>query len=249
MKFWSVAVAAALLTVSAQAQDYIPYLDSQAANMQYGQMLEANMSDDNPRSAAVVPRAGGLAGLAGTAYFKQPARIDAAPVSFAYKSTAALRQDAAASYVKRVRASDANAGRLIAAEIAKNDFSRVYAGIVKPFGYRSDDAADSLAAYTLLGWLIATGASDPTPSQARAVRIQIAQQMAKNTQLSAPAIRGELGEELKLLFVTLHAGWQSARREGNLQQYSDGVTAMFKKFTGNNLRAMQLTERGFVRRQ
>ena len=245
---WLIALAALAQAASSQAQDYIPYLDIYAGNMIYGRMLESNLGiKDEPsppaRGAATRPT-----NVGGPAYLRNPARLDAAPLSFAYDSTPALRRAAADSYVDRVRKSNAAAGVAIADQIAKNDFSRVYAGIVQPFGYRGNDAADALAAYTLLGWLIATGAPDPTPAQARAVRTQIAQAMATNAGLSGANKRAELGENLKLLFVTLHAGWQSARREGNLNQYSDGVNGMFRKFSGNDLRALRLTDRGLVPR-
>lgn len=57
-----------------------------------------------------------------------------------------------------------------------------------------------------------------------------------------------MGEEIVISFITLHAGWQSARREGKLQAYSDGVAAMFEKQTGNDLRALVLTNRGLEKR-
>ncbi|MBC7945841.1 MAG: hypothetical protein H7X91_11400, partial [Burkholderiales bacterium] len=79
------------------------------------------------------------------------------------------------------------------------------------------------------------------------VRAQVARSLAANATFANPHTRAELAEEMKLLFVTLHAGWQSARREGNLKPYADGVARMFQQFTGNDLRAMRLTERGFVR--
>ena len=38
----------------------------------------------------------------------------------------------------------------LAAEFGKNDISKIYAGIVAPFGYRADDAADGIAAFTCM---------------------------------------------------------------------------------------------------
>ena len=178
--------------------------------------------------------------------FARPAATATAQ-SFAYQSTPELRQAAATGLIERVSQSNPDAGRAIADEIARHDFSRIYAGIVRPFGYRPDDSAASLAAYTLLGWLVATGAPDPDPGSALAVRAQVAQGLGSDRRFSSPQTRAELAEEMKLLFVTLHAGWQSARREGKLQQYSDGVAAMFLK-QGTDLRALRLTDRGFVGR-
>lgn len=63
----------------------------------------------------------------------------------------------------------------------------------------------------------------------------------------AATTRAALAEELKLLFVTLHAGWQGARRGGVLQQYADGTAQLFKT-QGTDLRGLRLTEAGFVAR-
>lgn len=181
------------------------------------------------------------------AMFTRPATADGAAIALRFTSTPALRREAANGLVERASAQNPEAGAALRDQLAKHDFPRIYAGIVKPFGYRTDDTADAVAAYTLLGWLIATGAADPSPRAAQAVRAQVAGSLSSNATFANPRTRAELAEEMKLLFVTLHAGWQSARREGNLKQYSDGVNAMFRNFTGNNLRAMRLTEQGFVR--
>lgn len=234
----------------------IDYIGIHAQSMQTEEMYDKLFGDDSTssrksdRSLAsqrMQSSPGWVAGSGG--YLTHPVPRDAVSASLVYQSTPELRRDAAEAYIQRVTRSNPQAGAAIAKEIAKNDFSRIYAGIVKPFGYRADDAADAVAAYTLLGWLIATGAPDPRPDAARAVREQIAQGLIREGKFANLKTRAELGEEMKLLFLTLHAGWQSARREGNLQQYSDGVVAMFKRFSGNDLRALQLTDRGFVRRR
>ena len=149
--------------------------------------------------------------------------------------------------ISRLSHVDPEAARAAAQQMAAHDFGQVYKGLVAPFGLRVDNAADALSAYTILGYLIATGDADPARADVAAVRAQVAAKLAASPQLSAPQTRAELGEELKLLFVTLHAGWQSARREGKLQQYSDGVAAMFLK-QGTDLRALRLTDQGFVAR-
>lgn len=198
-------------------------------------------------SPGVVPGRPRFASPSGTSYAGQPARAGSESITFPYKSTPELRRSAADGFIARTTKSDPVAGKLIADQIAQHDFNRVYSGIIAPFGYRANDAADALAAYTLLGWLIANGAPDPSRAEALAVRNQIAAGMANDQRLSNPRTRAELAEELKLLFVTLHAGWQSARREGQLKQYGNGVAAMFQRFTGDDLRAMRLTEQGFSR--
>lgn len=175
--------------------------------------------------------------------------VQSGPVDTSYRPTPALAREALSGYISRVRRSDPQAADMAAEQFRKHDYGRIYAGIVRPFGYRSDNLADSLAAYSLLSWLIATGSPDPTPAQAQAVRRQVALRLAQSPQLTAPRTRAELGEEMKLLFVTLHAGWQSARREGNLRQYGDGVARMIARQGGQDLRELRLTgSEGFVER-
>jgi hypothetical protein len=176
-----------------------------------------------------------------------PVRPGARAGAFPFQSTASSRKQAADAYVARIARSDRAAAQEAAAQLARHDFSRIYGGIVAPFGYRANDAADGLAAYTLLGWLIATGSGDPTPRQAQAVRAQIAARAAGNPSFANPASRAKLGEEMKLLFVTLHSGWQSAKREGNLRQYADGVARLFQS-NDIDLRALRLTDQGFAAR-
>jgi hypothetical protein len=52
---------------------------------------------------------------------------------------------------------------------------------------------------------------------------------------------------MRSLLVTLHAGWQSAGKEGNLRAFSDSVAAMFAIQTGSDLRALRLTDKGLMR--
>ncbi|RYI07397.1 MAG: hypothetical protein EON48_14570 [Acetobacteraceae bacterium] len=167
--------------------------------------------------------------------------------AFLYQSTSALRRSASEAYVARVQQRNPAAAALISSELGRHDYDRIYTGIVAPYGYRPNDAADGLAAYTLLGWLIANGQADIPPRQAAAVRAQIAFRAAGSPVFASPASRAQLGEELKLLFVTLHAGWQSARREGTLRQYADGVAIMFRN-NGTDLRALRLSDSGFAGR-
>ena len=118
---------------------------------------------------------------------------------------------------------------------------------MRPFGLSADDAADALAGYTVLGWIIATGAPDPSAGAVRAARRQIAGRLGATPELRGPERRQQLGEELKISFVTLHAGWQAAHKEGNLRQYADGVAALFAR-SGVDLRSLVLTPDGFTAR-
>ncbi|TRW17357.1 hypothetical protein [Glacieibacterium frigidum] len=165
--------------------------------------------------------------------------------ALAYQPSRTLARETVEGFVSRLLGKDPAAAQAVAEQFSRHDYGSIYRGIVAPFGLRDNNAADALTAYTVLGWMIATGAGDPGHASVAAARQQLGARMAANPTLSTPANRARVGEELKLLFVTLHAGWQSARREGNLRKYSDGVAATFAQ-QGTDLRALRLTPDGLV---
>ena len=176
-----------------------------------------------------------------------PVDPSAAAVNLGYRPTRMLQHDAETAMLRRLESRNPEAARVLAAQFAAHDFGRTYSGLVRPFGLRDDNAADIMTAYTVLGYLIATGAPDPTPASLQALRRRVAAQLARDPQFAA-ASRGQLGEEIKLLFVSLHAGWQSARKDGSLPAYADGVARLFAQQAGVDLRRVALTDQGFVAR-
>lgn len=166
-----------------------------------------------------------------------------------YSSTPALRRQALDGYLARASRQYPEAARVMSAQFAKHDYAAVYRSLIGGTGLRDNDAADAVTAYTVLGWQIANGYTDNLPpARIVAARRQIAAALAANPQLSSPATRPALGEEMKLLMVTLHAGWQSAQREGNLSRYADGVARLFRTQSGRDLRSLTLTDAGFSRK-
>lgn len=203
--------------------------------------------DNQRRSAtrrASAPVSNGWAAALASGPVARGAAVD---TDLRFVSTEQSRRQAEREYLARLRKQDAAAAAALGEQLQRNNFSRVYSGIVRPFGLSSDDAADALTGYTVLGWLIATGAPDPSPSAVSAARNQIAARLGQTPNFRSAASRQALGEELKISFVTLHAGWQAARREGNLRQYGDGVAALFNR-NGIDLRALRLTRDGFTAR-
>ena len=161
-----------------------------------------------------------------------------------YTVSSAAQREAEFAYVARLRKVDAAAANMMEAQMRAHDFGDLYTRVVTPFGLRRGDLADEVAAYTLLGWLIATGAPNPTRGQVHAMRERIAQGLASEPRFTDATTRAQVGEELVISFVTIEAGWGSARKEGKTQAYSDGVAAMFQKQTGSDLRQLVLTDRG-----
>ncbi|WP_342238458.1 DUF6683 family protein [Inquilinus sp. OTU3971] len=164
--------------------------------------------------------------------------------SLTYTSGTALRRQAAADYVARI--DDPEAAAAMRHQLEQHDYDRIYQGLTRPFGLAANDVADAMTAYTILGWIIVNGAGDPDPRSVKAARDQIALGLAANPALRSAADRARLGEEFKLLFVTIHAGWQAARREGTLAEYGAGVAELFATRSGLDLRRLRLTDRGLA---
>lgn len=165
-----------------------------------------------------------------------------------YASTPASRARALQEFVARVKRTDAAAAAEVGGQLSRHDATRIFSGIVRPFGLRANDLADVVTAYVVLGWMIANGSGDPSPRAVQAVRARVAQELAGNPQLASAGMRTTVGEEVKILFVVLHAGMQDATRSRAMAGYSSGVRDMFRQLTGEDLRRLALTDRGFVGR-
>jgi hypothetical protein len=163
-----------------------------------------------------------------------------------YSTSPELRREAVAGFVARVRGRDPGNAALVEAQLAGHDYRSIYDGIVRPYGLAGDDAAGALAAYLLLGWMIVHDGQEPSAAAVRGVRAQAAAALS-DRGLDSEAVRGRLGEEFKILFVVLHAGWGSARREGRLDRYAAGVADMFRNADGVDLVSARLGPAGFQR--
>jgi hypothetical protein len=167
----------------------------------------------------------------------------AALAKLKYRSTPATMQAALAAYIERAKHGNPKAADAAERALSHQDIGAIYRGIVTPFGLRDGNIADALAAYVVLGWMIANGDGDPSPSSVQTVRRQLATRLVSDPRLSGDNPIA-LGEELEFSFVILHAGWQSARRDGLVSSFADAVAAMFAT-QGFDLRAVGLTAAGF----
>jgi hypothetical protein len=205
----------------------------------------ARRAPTRPTERSFTPGETAIHSISG-AFGKSPVRGE--DIRLAYTPTTALRRAALEGYISRIRRERPEAARVMAAQFAKNDYTKVYHDMMQGSTLRENDAVDTVTAYTLLGWQIANEHRDEIPDrQFEAVRRQIAPQLAASPRIADPRIRASLGEEMKLLYITVLAGWQSAGKEGNSERYSDGIAAMFKRQSGRDLRAIKLTDAGFSR--
>lgn len=256
MKRTLICVAALLTGSAAVAQDGFSSLFATAtqSSLDYSVLSNMRMSEKMRQK-----RMGSQAGVPASRAYANPGLVSglaplpanataSALASTRYEVDRAVSQQARDAFVQRLSKSDPAAGKEMAAQMRQHDFGRVYSGIVSDFGLRRGDVADAMTAYTLLGWMVATGGGNPSPQAVRAARTQIATLIAADAQFAQPAARAALGEELEILFVTLHASWQSAQRQGAARQFGDQVAGVMKRQIGEDLRQFQLTDRGLEKR-
>jgi len=176
--------------------------------------------------------------------FARPMPGAALNTDMRYTASATLRREVLTAFINRVRGKDPKDARQIEAQFRQHDYDAIYAGIVRPYGLGGNDAASAQAAYMLLGWMIVHEGREPPSGSVQGVRAQAAAALSTG-KLSQPELRARLGENFKILFVVVHAGWQAARREGTLDRYAAGVADLFRNGDGLDLRTAQLTKNGF----
>ncbi|WP_310392800.1 hypothetical protein [Hymenobacter sp.] len=228
---------------SAQDMPVMDWITPQIEADRMGQMLGVDrngnkLDDDKPA---------GTKAAAGT----RPA--NARPVSLAYTPSPALKAQTVQGYVTRLKAKNPAAAQAVATNFGpgKYDYGTIYRGLIQGTGLGENNAADALSAYMILGWMIANNVQDGkaiTPAIGRGVRAQFAPKLAATPKLTAPGVPAQLGEEMKLLFVTVQGGWQAAIKENALPAYQEGVGAMFKNQYGMDMRLFKLTDQGFAKK-
>jgi hypothetical protein len=161
-----------------------------------------------------------------------------------YQPNAALAREALAGYVQRIRRTNPQVASQVDQQFRQHNYQTIYNSIVGDLGFRSDSVSDAMAAYMAVAWIIANGVNrEPTRAEVLGLRRQFAARVAGNQTVLAN--KAKLGEELKLLLVTVHSGFRSSMREGNQRHYADGVAAMIRKQYDLDLRSLRLTPMGF----
>lgn len=163
---------------------------------------------------------------------------------FPFQASPALREQVMNEVINRTRRSSPEAGQAIAAEFRRPDFQQRFANAVRPFGFSPDDAADVMAVYLVAGWEIVHG-TDANPTALRAVRRQVAGQMARSVALRDPTTRARLAEELKIITTLFLSSVENAKREGAAAQFAAAVAAHYRQTTNQDLRTLRLTAQGF----
>ncbi|PZN94083.1 MAG: hypothetical protein DCF31_10575 [Alphaproteobacteria bacterium] len=135
---------------------------------------------------------------------------------------------------------------------ASTDISRTFDKASQAFGFRSNDIADTMAAYWLVGWVVANDAKDFSPAAARAVRDQVKAGIARTSVAGfSPEKKHRLADEAIFNTLVLTAVFQNkeiGKVSGlDYRRVSDATQRAFVGF-GADLRSLQLTDAGFVKR-
>lgn len=180
---------------------------------------------------------------------KASVRTDALTYTESPAVTARVRKN----FVAFLRGQGLNEGATsMEAYLAKADFRKDWAASAAPDGLKRGNALDALTEYWVTNWAIANGKTSTTPAQARGLKAQMAPLMAGNPTFRklGNAGRQELAEVWMINTIAQGGGYMAAVRQGDkamIQKASDAAVTRFKNETKIDLRAVKLTDRGFVR--
>jgi hypothetical protein len=233
----AMALAGLVLTAPAAAQ-FIPGTSPMDMSLQ-SRALTSSIISRNALGAAA--RRSARARVPPTSKGSSGAPSDA---RFPFQASPALREHVLSDFINRTRRSSPETAKALAAEFRRPDFQQRFASAVRPYGFSPDDAADVMAVYLVAGWEIVHG-TDANPTALRAVRRQVAGQMASNAALRDPTTRARLAEELMLITTLFVGSVENAKREGAAAQFAAGVAAHYRQTTNRDLRTLRLTSRGF----
>jgi len=144
------------------------------------------------------------------------------------------------------------AGRRVDAILRTGDPVKSWSGIVGGDGLRPGDLADALASYWVLNWVMANG-GDSNRAQAQGVLRQVRDLIGDTPAYARldSAGRQAMAETLMLNFLLQHAAYTDALQRGDralARRLGDAATARFQREMGLDLRRLDLTTAGFVRR-
>ena len=180
----------------------------------------------------------------------EPARPPASAT--AYRASPEAGADARRAYAEWMSLlGSAESGRRVAAALGDRDPVRGWARIVGDDGLHPGDMADVVAGYWLLNWTIANGA-DSSREGAEAVRRQVRQMIVASPGFDRldEAERQRLSEALMLEFLVEHAAYADAVARGDRAaagRLAEAAVVRFRAQLGVDLRALRLTDEGFVR--
>jgi len=173
-----------------------------------------------------------------------------APVDLSVGSDAALSARARASFMADINRGANNAlVRGIADSFNHRNVRSQFGEAIAPYGLRETDLADICAAYYVAMWMIANQSVLPNRAQVQAVSRQIHGLLIEQGA-HVDVVQRQLGAE-EIMYKTVWAidlrqQTQASGDEQIRQQFADVVWNMFKQQQDLDLRALLLTDKGFM---
>ena len=177
---------------------------------------------------------------------------DADVLVTSYEASQEISAKAEGQFLEFVRQTSGEAGATaLANEFSKADPADIWAGLVAQ-DLQPGDAADAIAGYWILNWVIANAAHQlefPTAPIVEQVRASLAGD-AKFRDLHE-AGRQELSEILMMNFLVQYAVYDNAVAGGDtrmIEELGNAAVARFKSEAGIDLRSIEPTPVGFAER-
>jgi hypothetical protein len=249
------------LAVPASAQDYgggwaLPSLDTASMIGQQVVASELGVRAAGGTRGRRIDMAGATTGqsaAASTSVFLsalQPDSGDVPAVETSFSRSKTLQKQSEAAILAEVKRRQPGAESEYARAFAQEDMAKMFDRATSAYGLRNNDIADTMAAYWLVSWVIANDAKDFSPAAARAVRDQVKGGIARTSVAGFSAEKKHrLADEA--IFNTLIATQafeyaQSGKiSKADYRRLADVTQQAFMGF-GADLRALKLTEAGFV---
>lgn len=181
-------------------------------------------------------------GSKGSAVKHKPTSVSIAKSQLNYQPTTQLSKAALAAYVASLRKNSPVDADKAAQVLARVNINQLYSAAVAPYGLANGNLADSFTAYAVLGWMIVNRQTTVSRQNVMGTRDKFAMQLAGHALSDNIASSSEM---LKLMFVTLDAGWQTSRKNGTEAAYRNSVANQFAS-TGLDFKMLKLTPSGFA---
>lgn len=179
-----------------------------------------------------------------------------AVASTTYSPSSAVTERVEAQYIAFIRGIAPADAEIVRSDLARFDAPDAWSQIVSRTDFRSGDASDAMASYWILNWMIANNETADRPddrARAAAVKRQVGGIIAGNPTFASmnDAQKQEMAEALMLNFIYQHKSFSEAARTNDSAmqgRLADAAVARFRNEMGVDLRAIHLTDQGFVSR-
>lgn len=177
-----------------------------------------------------------------------PSTAASANAKLTYQPSKQRQRANAARFVAKARSRDPKGAALLERQLADHDVIGQMERAMAGYGLRANDVADAYAAWWLNAWLASRGRSDnPSPRQIAAVRAQAAQAMTQaGLGAASDAVRQEVAEAHLIQAALIGAHMASAQGDAEKVRRMGAAVVQGAKTSGLDLRAMTLTDEGFV---